>query len=344
MRDRGARIDRARASKAASCALLFALSAVAAEAPNPAVVARLAPNSLLLDVVRPDADRLVAVGERGHVLLSADGGRHWRQAAVPVDATLTSVCFSDPKRGWAVGHDEVILATVDGGANWTLQHYAPQARQPLLSVVCGPEGALLAVGAFATTYRSGDGGRSWRAANFESSALLTKPSHQAVHAMADDDDSLAQPHLNAVARAANGHLYIAAEAGHLYRSDDQGMHWWQLPSPYQGSFFGVLPLAGDTVLAFGLRGHLYRSTDAGRSWLALDSGTDALLAGGTAQPGGRVVIVGQAGTILISTDGGQTFHAVQRSDRKGLSAVTTSGNSLVTVGEAGVRMIAAEEH
>ena len=56
-------------------------------------------------------------------------------------------------------------------------------------------------------------------------------------------------------------------------------HWRQLPSPYEGSFFGVLPLDGEALLAYGLRGNLYRSENAGASWQKLASGTLAMLDG-----------------------------------------------------------------
>lgn len=68
-------------------------------------------------------ERIVAVGEYGHVALSDDQGKTWRQAAkVPTQATLTSVTFIDAKNGWAAGHDKTIIATTDGGETWTLQY------------------------------------------------------------------------------------------------------------------------------------------------------------------------------------------------------------------------------
>ena len=98
---------------------------------------------------------------------------------------------------------------------------------------------------------------------------------------ADEGGTGPDYHLNRIVAAGGARLYIAAEAGHLYRSDDGGAHWQQLASPYEGSFFDVLPLGGDALLAFGLRGNLYRSEDAGASWRRLDSGTLAMLDGGT---------------------------------------------------------------
>ncbi len=321
---------------------LLALAAVATRAddPAPAVLAPLAPRSLLLDVCAVPGGGLVAVGERGHVLASADG-TDWVQRPAPARSNLTAVAFADHLHGWAVGHDELILRTQDGGATWAVSHYAPERQQPLLGVSFADALHGLAVGAFSTVYSTADGGEHWQAVEFAPTPLA-RPA--AAHgkkpdAMREDDEGINQPHLNAISRAADGAVYIAAEAGHLYRSADGGGHWAELASPYNGSFFGVLPLEGSSLLAFGLRGHLYRSDDAGRSWRALDSHTVSLLAGGTRLADGTVVLVGLAGTVLVSSDGGQSFALRQQADRKGFAAVAPSGDGVVVVGESGVRRL-----
>jgi photosystem II stability/assembly factor-like uncharacterized protein len=318
----------------------------AAQADANSVEARLAARSLLLDVqaVPGAAGTLVAVGERGHVLKSTDGGGTWKQQAAPTRANLTAVQFVDAQHGWAVGHDEVILRTTDGGATWTRTHYAPERQQPLLDVWFANANEGLAVGAFSTIYRSTDGGATWTLAEFAPQPLVKPAAKPKAAADAEldmaDDEGLDQPHLNAIASDAKGRLYLGAEAGHLYRSDDGGATWLELPSPYEGSFFGVLPLDGDAVLAFGLRGHLFRSDDAGASWQRLDSGTEALLSGGVRLDDGSVAIAGLAGTVIVSRDGGRTFTARQEADRKGFAAAAQGRGGLVLVGESGVRTLA----
>ena len=84
----------------------------------PAVKSPRATGSVLLDVTRA-GQRLVAVGERGHVLYSDDNGQNWQQGAVPVSVTLTAVHFPGAQKGWAVGHDGVVLHSQDGGENWS---------------------------------------------------------------------------------------------------------------------------------------------------------------------------------------------------------------------------------
>ncbi len=87
-------------------ALLLACSvggpaATAAEAtPMPAEIAPRAEQSLLTAITRAGAQRLVAVGARGHILLSDDDGAHWRQVASPVNSLLTQVAFLDAQTGW----------------------------------------------------------------------------------------------------------------------------------------------------------------------------------------------------------------------------------------------------
>ncbi len=281
-----------------------------------AVMAPLAPRSLLLAAVRVE-ERLVAVGERGHILLSDDHGASWRQVPVPTRATLTAVSFHDRWRGWAVGHDHVILRTGDGGETWELVHVAPEEESPLLHVLLLDGSRGLAVGAYGALLASADAGQSWER------RFLSEEGEE-------------DWHLNALAEAPDGTLYLAAEAGHLYRSDDRGETWLELPSPYHGSFFGVLPLEGDTLLAFGLRGHLFRSDDRGKSWTQLDTDTEESLFAGVRRRDGAIVIVGLAGTVLRSHDQGQTFTLHPQPGRQGLTAVVESADgTLLGFGEGG---------
>ena len=63
-------------------------------------------------------NRTIAVGSRGHIAVSEDGGNTWRQAAVPVSSDLVAVSFPSEQHGWAVGHGGVVLHSHDGGETW----------------------------------------------------------------------------------------------------------------------------------------------------------------------------------------------------------------------------------
>jgi photosystem II stability/assembly factor-like uncharacterized protein len=309
-------------------------------AERPAEIAPLASRSLLLDLAWA-GKRVVAVGERGHILHSADAGRTWTQSRVPASANLTSVFFADEKRGWAAGHVETILATSDGGETWRLQHFEPANPQPLLDVCFADAARGVAVGAYGVIYTTADGGSVWSQVPFEPEPL---PGAERVEPAADDMEAEVdlgfEFHLNAVARGPAGRMYLGAEAGRLFRSDDDGAHWRELPSPYDGSFHGVLPLDGEALLAFGLRGNLWRSEDGGSTWAAIPTGTLALLNAGARIDERTVVVVGMAGVILVSRDGGRSFELTQQADRKAISSVVPSGDgALIVAGEGGVRRL-----
>lgn len=286
-----------------------------------AVKAPLASKSLLLDGVVLNG-RTVVVGERGHILFSDDKGDTWEQATVPTIATLTGVFFHDRTLGWAVGHDAVIIKTTDGGENWKLVHCAPEEERPLFDVWFKDDKNGIAIGAYGFFMTTTDGGNSW------SSKTIS------------EDDW----HLNQIMVTETGRLYMAAEAGMIYRSDDQGETWKSLPSPYEGSFFGTLPLGKDTLMLFGLRGNLFRSDNAGETWHKIITKTKAMLNDGFRIPDGRIFIVGLSGTILVSSDGGINFTLHQQPDRKGiLTALPVENNQLILIGKGGVKKISIEK-
>ena len=290
-------------------------------APEAAVMARLASRTLTLDAFAVDG-AYVAVGERGHILISTDGGETWHQQQVPTRTMLTGVYFHDRNLGWVVGHDSVILRTTDGGTTWEIVNWAPDDEAPFFDVWFSDADNGVAIGAYGSYFETTDGGTTW------SSRWIS------------EDDW----HLHKIARSDSGRLYIAAEAGSIYRSDDNGETWVTLPSLYQGSYFGVLPLEGDSVLLFGLRGHLFRSDDAGESWEEIETGTVAMLTDSQRLGDGTIIVTGLGGTVLTSSDGGRTFTLHQQANRRGISAVVETGDgSLLLVGEFGVRTAALSE-
>lgn len=303
----------------------------------PAQIKPLAPTSLLLDMAQA-GKRIVAVGERGHVLLSDDQGVTWRQArSVPTRVMLTAVFFIDEDYGWAVGHDETILNSMDGGETWIRSHFAPDAQQPLLDLWFANRVSGIAVGAYGAYFTTNDGGRTWSGAKFAPAPPLSNVGAEA--APLEEGELPPDYHLNRIVGVGN-RLYIAAEGGQLYRSDDRGANWRALPSPYEGSFFGLVPIRGEGLLAFGLRGNLFKSADAGYTWSKLESHTTAMLTDGFAINDLRVVIGGLTGVLLVSGDAGETFRLTQQDDRKGVSAVVPGPNGAVVVaGEGGVRVI-----
>ena len=292
----------------------------AAFVPRSAVRSPFAERSMILDATRAGT-RLVAVGERGVVLLSDDEGAHWRQAGtVPVDATLTAVSFADARQGWAVGHLGVILHSADGGETWSVQRIDPIEDRPLFAVAFTDARNGVAVGLWSLMLRTRDGGHTW-----EEAELPPPPG-----------DTRADANLMSAFGDVQGHLYIAGERGLVLRSLDGGESWSYHPTGYRGTFWSGTALADGTLIVGGLRGSVYRSTDGAGSWQRVDTGSQSSVTDLIAFDG-RVHAVGLDGVSLDSRDGGASFELARRADRLSLTAaVATANGGVVRFSRAGL--------
>lgn len=310
-----------------------------------------APSRVPLLAVTRAGNRLVSVGQRGHILYSDDGGTHWRQAEVPVSSDLTAVYFPTPNEGWAVGHDGVVLHSADGGIHWgrqldgrqigqlMLDYYAahPQpdnatwleqarrfkeegADKPFLDLWFRDANEGFVVGAFNLILHTRDGGRTWEPWNHR----------------IDNPQAL---HLTAIAASADD-LFIVGEQGLLLRlshqQEGQQERFVALQSPYAGSFFGVVARPG-LVFAYGLRGHAVRSVDGGESWSAVDTGLPVSLTAANFDASGRLYLFSQAGQGLVSDDRGVSFKPLELAERLPVSGAVAGPGRLLLVGTRGVR-------
>lgn len=328
---------------------LLAASPAAAEYVDvldlPAQHSTLALGSPLAAITRA-GQRLLVVGQRGHILYSDNDGRDWQQAEVPVSSDLTAIRFATERDGWAVGHDGVVLHSDDGGAHWArqldgrrigqlmLDFYAanPQADnaalldqaqrmkdegadKPFLDVWFKNAKEGFVIGAFNLILHTADGGLTW-----------TPWNHRV-----DNPQSL---HLTAIA-AVGEDLFIVGEQGLILKLDQQHQRFVALHSPYQGTFFGVIGEPG-LIFAYGLRGHAVRSVDGGEHWSEVHTGQPVSLTAANVGSDGRLYLFSQAGQGLVSRDLGASFAPLALNERTPVSGVLASGDSLLLVGSRGL--------
>lgn len=295
---------------------LFNLAVATAAEPH-AEIMPMAHTAMALDVTQA-GDRLVAVGERGHILLSDDYGRSWSQAPAPTRATLTAVAFPSPQSGWAVGHRNTILHSNDHGQSWHAQSAPASEDDVFLDVLFINDLTGWIVGAYGVAFATTDGGQSWQP-------------------FAPIDDQL---HFNAIVQAPDGRLLMAMETGLLLASGDNGASWDTLPSPYNGSLFGVLPLNANTLLTFGLRGNAFRSTNGGLSWSHIPLSEDILITHATQLANGHVLLVGMNGHLFLSTNAGRAFSHSRNPKLQGPAAIlATPDGAVVTAGLSGLHRL-----
>ncbi|MFI8395833.1 WD40/YVTN/BNR-like repeat-containing protein [Pseudomonas sp. NPDC078863] len=345
-------------------ALPWALPLSAAEAAvgdvlsTPAMHAPQAERAVLLDLARAGA-RLVAVGERGIVLLSDDNGATWRQASVPVSVSLTAVQFVDADHGWAVGHGAAVLMSADGGESWSLQLDGRRAAQleldaartemanasdtdaaavrvqnaerliaegadkPFLALTFTDARHGLIVGAYGLAFRTEDGGASWQS-------------------LIGQIDNPAGAHLYALA-AHGAQWFIAGEQGYLARSNDGGHSFAALDSPYSGSFFAVQVRDDGTLLAAGLKGNAFVSRDNGSSFVPAPVPMPVSFSDAIRTVDGQLLLVNQGGALFRTQADAQAQLKPYGAPlgKPVASVVQAADGSLVLAGFTGLTRLAA---
>ena len=312
---------------------------------RPAMESPLAAKRLLIGMAKA-GDRFVAVGPRGHIVVTADGGQTWTQSRVPVSSDLTAVWFASPTLGWAVGHDGVVLVSSDSGATWTKQmdgriandlvlkdiqaklaaspdseelkaleteaqrNLEMGADKPFLDVWFENETTGFVVGAYNLIFTTSDGGKTWQSW-FD---RVPNPQFMSLYAI----------------RPAAGNVYIAGEQGTFFRLDRETMKFIAVPVDYVGSLFGVVD-AGDAVLTFGIKGRVFRSADAGATWTPVASKLPTTIVGGATLGPGTVVLADQSGRISMSKDGGNVFEPVQLPRTIPLTDIINAGDGRLGV-------------
>ncbi len=287
-------------------------------------IAEKAPERLLMDIKMISNGRLIAVGERGHIILSDDNGIKWRQVQVPTEVLLTKVYFVDGNIGWAIGHQQMILKTIDAGETWEVQNHSNNLEKPaLFDIWFENANKGIAVGSYGLFLATDNGGENWEEVYLESL----------------EDQEIGFPHFYSLAfEEKSKKLFMAAELGVLAVSDDFGENWEKIDSPYNGSLFHIAALPNGYLVAMGLRGHLFRSIDLGESWQEIETGTlsglqNLLLL----KNRNKLIILGSNGTQLVSEDHAKSVRLIQRSDRVHLAgAVQTISQDILLVGVNGV--------
>lgn len=322
---------------------------------RPAVQLRTPQRNVLLAAAAA-GPRLVAVGERGLVVLSDDGGASWRQAqTVPVSVTLTAVQFIDERLGWAVGHGGVVLRSEDAGQTWRRMVDGRQLAQAALAdalararsapadagakaavtaaetlVADGPDKPLLdvhfldarhgwVIGAYGLIFETTDGGVSWRSAI----TRLDNPGAKHLYAMAVRGRT----------------MLIAGEQGALFRSRDAGASFEPLVSPYKGTWFTLVRLPGQGLIVAGLRGNALYSPDDGSSWTRIEGAPPVNIVGGIRLADDSAVLCNQAGQLLGSREGSPFVPLASPVLTLPTGLVAVSPQSLLVVGMTGATRV-----
>ncbi|MCC4833356.1 YCF48-related protein [Shewanella sp. 1_MG-2023] len=288
----------------------------------------LAESSLVLDIAKA-GENLVAVGERGHVLVKQ---QDWQQVSSPVISQLTKVFFLNEKQGWAVGHDATIIHTEDGGLTWQVQFQSTEVEKPLLDILFFNENEGIAVGAYGLFYRTADGGKNW-VQEFHEELLFPEDVSYLADLKAEDEAlylserSALLPHFNRVIQLADNRLLMVGELGLVATSDDNGVTFVTQPFDYEGSMFNAIETDA-AVFVMGLRGHVFKTDKQFSQWQEIALPVKSSINNAYITDSGSLYLVGNAG-VVIELDNTDTANIIARRQGENIVAIESDNQGQV---------------
>jgi len=283
------------------------------------------PHHDLFDVASVSPDGFVAVGERGAIFRTGDGGRTWERVDAGTGRALAAVCFPDDSNGWTVGQAGTILHSPDSGKTWVPQPSGSGAY--LLDVDFFDASHGTAVGENCTVLATADGGRSWTRTGFR-----------------DPDGWEEGINLYTVAMTGPDRACIAGDQGRIFRTGDSGRTWHEASSPLydaermDGAVIYSMARDSGVMYAVGIDGVFVMSRDQGRTWARRRTGYEGPELYGIDVAGGRGVAVGSGGLLLRTLDGGANWERIEvpaETERIWLNGVSLGRTDGLIVGRNG---------
>jgi len=285
-----------------------------------------------------------AVGERGVIRKSSDGGQQWAFLQPPVRCRWNDLLFLTDQIGWVVGgtlsvdgeHTQgCLLHTRDGGTTWTATTprglgmlHAVQFFDLKQGIVCGEATATGTAG----IWRTQDGGRTWKALHstqlegwrtaafpaFESGVVAGLNGRVGLvgdtRLLRDDSLNLGNKGIRDLTIDQNASGWMVGDGG-MVRYSPGGAAWQDPPGPLPAELdqlfdFTAVAQQGSSVWLAGHPGSaIWKSDDAGQSWTMSPTGSHAPLNSISFADAVHGCAVGELGTILRTSDGGQTWQS-----------------------------------
>ena len=117
-----------------------------------------------------DTNNGFAVGARGTILKTTDGGNNWELITGETEDDLYGVSFTDSNTGTVVGNFGAILRTTDAGSHWAIQRDGMNDVLFGVSFTDGNTGT--AVGSDGLILRTTNGGTNWIPQTSGTSSIL----------------------------------------------------------------------------------------------------------------------------------------------------------------------------
>ncbi len=253
-----------------------------------------------------DQNRGWAVGSKGTLLKTVDGGQNWKFQTAPTISIVRDILFLDEQNGWLVCEANqfelksslqpraFLMRTTDGGENWTrIELKGFEVDSVLVRLVFSRGGRGWAFGEQGAIYTTRDSGETW-------DRLQSPTRHLLLGGIFVDDDR----------------GWIVGAGATIIQTSDGGETWYQsrLPQVEKSVRFTSAAFVDNrSGWAVGSGGSVYHTTNGGRTWNRQESGVYADLFDVKFVDAREGWAVGAEGTIIHTVDGGSHW-STERSE------------------------------
>jgi len=260
-----------------------------------------------------DHNRGWAVGAKGTLLRTNDGGLNWQARGASTTDNVRDIFFLDEQNGWLVCEVNVfepqktddarsyLMRTTDGGDAWTrVDLKGFELQSILVRALFSRGGRGWIFGENGSIFTTRDGGENWSRLQSPTRRLLLGGT------FVDDDRG-----------------WIVGAGATIIQTSDGGDTWYQsrLPQVEKSVRFTAASFIDNrNGWAVGSGGNVYHTANGGRTWLKQESGVHADLFDVKFVDGREGWAVGAEGTIIHTSDGGdhwtsersETQHPLER--------------------------------
>lgn len=245
-----------------------------------------------------DQNRGWAVGSKGTVLQTLDGGNTWKPRGASTNDVVHDIFFTDENNGWLVCAVNIyelktkeqprayLMKTTDGGEHWKrVEIEGIDVDSILVRAVFSSSGRGWTFGEAGTIYTTNDSGDTWTKLQSPTRRLLLGG------IFVDDDRG-----------------WIVGAGATIIQTSDGGETWYQstLPQVEKTTRFTAATFVDNRKgWAVGSAGSVYQTVNGGRTWQRQDSTVTVDLFDVKFVDALEGWAVGAEGTIIHTSDGGE---------------------------------------
>lgn len=250
------------------------------------------PEQWLYDITVFNQNTVFAVGEKGLILYTKNGGQNWTQTSDPKfsSTSFNSVTFESTNIGYIVGDKGTILITVDGGATW-VQKGNNGTKNLLIGVHFINDSTGWAVGDKGTILYTSNGGKYW--------IPQTSGVTDALYSVYFTDNL-------------NG--WCSGDKGNILHTVDGGINWLKQTSGNTQTLRSVFFTGINDGWIVGSSGVILHTTNGGGLWVTQPAVTSQYLFSVFFINSSVGWIACGNGQILRTTNGGQIWTVIQAAE------------------------------